>query len=119
MIEKSPAEFDFEWQNKLGDIGDLEDKLHAEAETRLLKLTRGHKDMIGASIILDHIDKASQTQYWFRARIVVYTRPDNIVAVTETNTAMAALKGSLDAVERQIREKRVKLREWWRQRPLS
>ncbi len=107
--------FDFEWQNKLGDIGDLEDKLRREAEVRLQKLSRGHTDLTGASIILEHIDKDAQTPYLYRARVVCYTRPEYIAGVDQADTAMSALKGALDAVERQVREKREKLRERWKQ----
>lgn len=108
--------FDFEWQNKLGDIGDLEVKLRDEAETRLQKLSRGHTDVTGASIILEHIDKNAATPYLFRARVVAYTRPEYTAGIEEADTAMAALKGALNAVERQVREKREKLRETWKNR---
>ena len=106
--------FDFEWQSKLGEVGELEAKLRAEAETRLQKLSRGHKDLTGASIILEHIDKDAQTPYIYRVRIVAYTRPEYIAGIEEADTPLAALKGALNAVERQVREKREKLRERWK-----
>jgi ribosomal subunit interface protein len=116
MSENEKAfNFDYEFQNKLGDVGDMADKLETEVETRLHKLTKGHTDITGASIILEHIDKEAQSPYIFRARIVLYTRPEYIVADQDADTALGALKSALSAVERQVREKRDKLRETWKQ----
>ncbi len=114
MTEKE-LNFDIEWQSKLGDIGDLEDKLHNEAEVRLRKLTKGNTDITGAAIILEHSVEGANTPYLYRARVVTYTRPEDIAGIQEADTALAALKGALDAVERQVREKRDKLRERWKQ----
>ncbi len=115
MSENEKAyNFDFEFQNKLGDVGDLEDKLRGEAETRLMKLARGHTDLTGASIIAESIDRTAQSPYWYRVRIVVYTRPEYLDATKEADTAISAMKGALDAIERQVREKREKLRERWK-----
>jgi hypothetical protein len=107
--------FDFEWQNKLGDIGELEDKLRDEAEVRLRKLARGHTDLTGAALILESVDKGAETPYLIRCRIVVYTRPEYIAGIDEADSARSALTGALNAVERQVREKREKLRERWKQ----
>jgi hypothetical protein len=46
---------------------------------------------------------------------VVYVRPDNVAAVEKGGKAEEALKGALDAVERQVREYRNKLSEPWKQ----
>lgn len=116
MSENEKAfNFDYEFQNKLGDVGDMEEKLEAEVDTRLRKLTKGHTDITGASVILEHVDQAAQTPYLFRARIILYARPEYIVGDQDADTAMAALKAALTAVERQVREKRDKLRETWKQ----
>jgi ribosomal subunit interface protein len=116
MSENEKAfNFDYEFQNKLGDIGDMAEKLEAEVDTRLRKLTKGNTDITGASVILEHVDKTAQTPYLFRARIVLYTRPEYIAADQQADTAIAAMKAALDAVERQVREKRNKLRDRWKQ----
>lgn len=114
-MEKSQVNFDFEFQNMVGGLGDLEDKLRQEAETRLRKLAQGHKDLTGAAVALEREDKQANTAYAIRARIVVYTRPDTIAGVEIEDDPMKALKGALNAVERQVREKREKLRETWKQ----
>ncbi len=103
--------FDYEFQNKLGEIGDLEDKLRREADTRLRKLAQGHTDLTGASVILEREDQDATTMHQIRARVVAYTRPEYIAGVEKADTAQGALKGALDAVERQVRQKREKLRE--------
>ena len=105
--------FDFKWQSKLGDIGDMEDKLRNEAETRMRKLSKGHTDVTGVDIVLEQIVEAA-TPYLYRARVVAFTRPEYVAGVEEADTALAALKGALNAVERQVREKREKLRERWK-----
>ena len=115
MTEEEKFNFDFEWQNKLGEIGELENKLRDEAETRLRKLTKGHTDVTGAAIIMEHIDKDAKSPYRYRARVVAYTRPEHIAGIEEADTPQNALKNALNAVERQVREKREKLRERWKQ----
>ena len=49
------------------------------------------------------------------ARVVVYIRPENIAGVAQDETAEKALRGALQAVERQVRERRDKLREPYKQ----
>jgi ribosome-associated translation inhibitor RaiA len=112
--EKTPN-LDILFQSNLGDIGALEDKLRAEADTRIRKLAKGNTDIVGSDIIVEPIDNNMQRKYLYRARVLVYMRPDDQVAVEESDTPLGALKGALDAVERQVREKREKLRERWKQ----
>lgn len=114
-MEHEKANFDFEFNNMAGDLGDLLlDRMQQEAENRLRKLARGHTDLTGASVALEREDKQAITGFPVRARVVVYTRPDYIAGVETAVDAMAALKGALNAVERQVREKRDKLRETWK-----
>jgi ribosome-associated translation inhibitor RaiA len=116
MSENEQAfNFDFEFQNRLEDDGQMKQGLQEEIDRRLRKLTRGNTDITGASIILENEDPAAQIPYLYRARIVLYTRPENIAADQTADTALGALKAALTAVERQVREKRDKLRERWKQ----
>ncbi len=114
-MEEGLKNFDFEFTNMAGDLGDLEDKLRQEAEDRLRKLAKGHTDLTGAAVALELEDKAANTPYLIRARVVVYTRPEYIAGVEKADTPTAALSGALSAVERQVRAKREKLREDWKQ----
>jgi ribosome-associated translation inhibitor RaiA len=103
--------FEFEFHSK---IEPLDPTLKAEAESRLRDLTKGHTDIVGASVGIDEVT-GSETPHRYEARVVVYMRPDNVVAVEKDATARGALKEALSAVERQVRKLRERLRETWRQ----
>ncbi len=103
--------FDVEFYSK---VPDPDDELRLEAERQLEALRAGHTDMIGASVALEQ-PAHGETPYLHQARVVVYMRPDNIVAVEKDETAEGALKGALKAVERQVRERREKLGQHWKQ----
>jgi ribosome-associated translation inhibitor RaiA len=92
----------------LGEV--VEENLKAEAEKRLHKLLEGHSDLTGAAVALTEPAERT-TSFLYRARVVVYARPEQIAAVAEEEEPQAALKAALTAVERQVREKRDKLRE--------
>jgi ribosome-associated translation inhibitor RaiA len=112
--ETNEKDFEFEFFNELENLGDLEEKLINEADTRLRKLAKGHTDIIGAAVALESLDKDAETNYIVRARVVAYVRPENIVAVEKGENPLSALKNALSAIERQVREKRKKLRETWK-----
>jgi ribosome-associated translation inhibitor RaiA len=103
--------FQFEFYSEIADPGDA---LRAEAYDRLLALTEGHSDIIGASVTMEELT-GETTPHRYQARVVVYIRPDNLAAVEKDTTPELALKGALSAVERQVREFRTKLREQWKQ----
>lgn len=104
-------EFGFEFYTK---VPDPDDALRFEANRRLRALTEGHTDITGASVAIEELT-GETTPSRFRARVVVYIRPDNLASVEKADTAEGALKGVLSAVERQVREFRKKLRETWKQ----
>lgn len=113
--EPDKPTFDYGFHNMAGDLGDLLlERMQQEAEMRLRKLAKGHTDLTGAAVALEREDKQAVTGFPVRARVVVYTRPDYLAGVETATDAMAALKGALDAVERQVREKRARLRETWK-----
>lgn len=100
-------DFDFEFYS---EIPNLDAALITEAESQLRELMVGHTDIIGASVAVEELTGDS-TPHRYEARVLVYVRPDNVVAVEKEETAELAVKGALDAAERQIRELRDKLRE--------
>jgi hypothetical protein len=109
-----PDDFDYEF---FSEVEVPLDELKAEAEQRLRKLAAdGHGDMIGASVEIDEPAENRATTFIYRARIVAFVRPENLAAEKFADTAPGALKLALDALERQVREKRDRLRER-RQRP--
>jgi hypothetical protein len=108
-------DFTFEFHTGIPDLRDaFESELRAEAERQLLALAEGHTDLVGASVVLEQPAQA-ESAYLYQARVVVYGRPDQIAAVEKDETLEGALRGALDAVERQVRERREKLAERWKQ----
>lgn len=93
---------------------ELEDDLRAEARRRLEALAKGHTDLVGASAAVEELTPR-ETPFVYRARVVAYIRPENIVATEKGRTASSRLKKALSALERQVREKRRRLGEQWKQ----
>jgi hypothetical protein len=109
------SDFTFEFHTEIPNIGDqFENRLRAQAERQLLALAEGHTDLTGASIALEK-PAVAESAYLYEARVVVYARPDHVAAVEKDETIEGALSGALDAVERQVRERREKLAERWKQ----
>ncbi len=105
-------DFEFEFYST---IPNADVRLKQEAERRLRELTKGHKDLIGASVAVEEWANRT-TPFVYRARVVAFIRPDNLAAEEKADTPEAALKGALDGVIRQIREQREKRRERSKQR---
>lgn len=82
-------------------------------ENRLLSLAEGHTDLIGAAVAVRQPAREADP-FIYEARIVVYTRPENMAAVKKDDTKEGALKAALNAIERQVREKREKLGQPWK-----
>ncbi len=101
------GDFDFEFYC---DIPDAADGLKQEAKRRLGELTKGHKDLIGASVAVEEWANKT-TPFVYRARVVVFIHPDNLAADEKADTPEAALKGALDGVIRQVREQRENLHQ--------
>jgi hypothetical protein len=108
-------DFTFEFHAEIPELGDaLEDELREEAGGQLDALARGHTDLVGASVVLEQPAHA-ESSYLYQARVVVYGRPEHMAAVEKDNTLEGALRGALSAVERQVRERRERLGEPWKQ----
>ena len=103
------TEFSFEFYS---EIPDPDEALRAEAERRLLALTEGHDDLIGASATMEELT-GETTPHRYQATVVIFKRPDNVAATEKAETSEGALKGALSAVERQVRELRERLRKTW------
>jgi ribosome-associated translation inhibitor RaiA len=88
-----------------------DENLQIEAERRLLKLAEGHTDMVGAAVHMTEPAEGRASGYANEATVVVYGRPNQLAATEISDSPMGALKGALDAVERQVREQRARLRE--------
>lgn len=105
------VDFTFEFRNEVQSLSrDQEERLRQEAEERLRHLSESHQDLIGAAVSLEHLTEGQVTPHLYQGRVVVYARPDNIAAVTKEADPTRAIKRTLDAIERQVREKRERLR---------
>lgn len=92
------------------DYTDTDLDLYVLIEDRLNELAKGHQDITGAAATIEQPAEGRETSYVYAASIVVYTRPNPISATEKHEDPRMALKGALDAVERQVRKKREKLR---------
>jgi ribosome-associated translation inhibitor RaiA len=95
-----------------GERTNLSNALKEEAETRLRALAADRNDLIGASIGVEELAQ-EETPHIYQARVVAYIRPENIVAVEKAGALDIALKGALEAVERQVRQRREKFQTQW------
>ncbi len=90
------------------EVSEVGDEFKRETEQRLRELAGSHTDMVGAAVALE---KTVDTQSYdiYRVRIVVYMRPQDVVADKEEADPMVALRDALDTLETQIRTAREKL----------
>jgi ribosomal subunit interface protein len=100
--------FEFHFDSEVGDTEDLREMVLE----RLDRLAKGHTDLVDASIVVETESKA-ETPHVFRARIVLHVRPSRIVGQEKDEQPVVALRGALQAVERQLREKRAELDRPW------
>ena len=70
------VEFSFEFYS---EIPDPDDKFRLESERRLLALSEGHDDLIGASVNLEELT-GETTPHRFQATVVAFKRPQNVAA---------------------------------------
>ena len=97
-------DFPIDYFNEVND----DQALYDELEQRLLKLRGDHTDMTAASVNIR--DANLGTESGVECTITVEVRPDAKVATVVAPNAVAAVKGALDGIERQVREQRERLR---------
>lgn len=88
--------------------------LFTEADTRLKALSGGHTDLTGAAITIRQ-PAHGETPILYEVTVVVYSRPNHIAATQKEADVYQAFNGALNAAERQIRERREKLKKTWEQ----
>jgi len=109
------AEFYIDYENKDENFND---ELIAEVEARLRELASQQSDLVGAAVSIT-VPGQGETQFLYQARVVVYARPEDMAAVKKEDTPEGAMKAALDAIERQVREKREKLGQPWKRDDLG
>lgn len=103
-------DFTIEFNSPLSS--EAEAALFDTADSRLRKLTKGHDDLVGAAVNIREPAKG-ESGYLYEATAVVYGRPEHVAATEKNEDIALALKGALDGVERQVRERREKLSKRW------
>ena len=112
MTDVDELDFTIEFYSDLADKT-FEGALMGQAESHLRELAGEHNDLTGANVTIRE-QAAGQTPI-YEATVVAYVRPENIAGKEKDESPQAALQAALDAVERQIRQKRERLRERWEQ----
>jgi ribosome-associated translation inhibitor RaiA len=106
------SNFPIEFNNEIDDVKKSENEFYALAVNRLSKLAEGHNDISGAVVNLKQPAKEHQTAYISEVTIVVYMGSDHIAATEKGEQFQATLDGALDAVERQVHERRNQQRNY-------
>jgi len=106
------ANFLIEFNNEIDEVKKSENEFYNLAVDRLNKLAGDHNDISGAVVNLKQPAKEHQTSYISEVTIVVYMGSDHIAATEKGEHFQATLNGALDAVERQVRERREQQRNY-------
>jgi ribosome-associated translation inhibitor RaiA len=93
---------------------EAEYELFTTAETRLKQLAADQTDLVGAAINIRR-PASGETVPLHEVTVVVYGRPHHISATQKEANPPMALDAALNAVERQIRDRREKLKKPWEQ----
>lgn len=102
--------FAFDFSNEVQSLGtQVETRLRIEAEARLRQLQKGYTDLNGATVSVEQ-SLYAETGTRYQASVVAYVQPKNIAAIRKEADAGCALNRALEAVERQVREQRDRLR---------
>ena len=104
--------FPIEFNNEIDDVKKSENEIYTLAVDRLSKLAEGHNDISGGVVNLKQPAKEHQTSYIYEVTIVVYMGSDHIAATEKGEQFQSTMDGALDAVERQVRERRKQQRNY-------
>jgi ribosome-associated translation inhibitor RaiA len=104
--------FPIEFSNEIDDVKKSENKNYTLAVDRLSKLAEGHNDISGGVVNLKQPAKGHQTPYIYEVTIVVYMGSENFAATEKGENFQSTLDGALDAVERQVYERRKQQRNY-------
>ena len=106
------VDFPVEFNNEIDDVKKSENEVYTLAVDRLSKLAEGHNDISGGVVNLKQPAQGHTTAYIYEVTIVVYMGAEHIAATEKGHQFQATLDGALDAVERQVRERRKQQRNY-------
>ena len=104
--------FPIEFNNELDDMKKSENETYTQAVERLSQLAEGHNDISGGVVNLKQPSQGHETSYIYEVTIVLYMGSDHIAATEKGEQFQSALSGALDAVERQVHERRTQARNY-------
>jgi|SRR5665648_376451 len=106
------TKFPIEFNNEIDEVKKSENEYYTLAVDRLNKLAEGHNDISGGVVNLKQPAQGHQTSYIYEVTIVLYMGSDHIAATEKGEQFDATLDGALDAVERQVHERRNQQRNY-------
>ena len=106
------VDFPVEFNNEIDDVKKSENEFYTLAVDRLSKLAEGHNDISGGVVNFKQPAQGRQTSHIYEVTIVVYMGAEHIAATEKGEQFQATLNGALDAVERQVRERRQQQRNY-------
>jgi len=101
--------FPIEFNNEIDDVKKSENEFYTLTVDQLSKLAEGYNDISGAVI---NLKQPAQGHHIYEVTIVVYMGSDHIAATEKGKKLQSTLDGALDAVERQVRERRNQQRNY-------
>jgi ribosome-associated translation inhibitor RaiA len=104
--------FPVEFNNEIDEVKKSENEYYTLTVDRLSKLAEGHNDISGGVVNLKLPAQGRQTSYVYEVTIIVYMGSDHIAATEKGKQVKSTLDGALDAVERQVRERRKQQRKY-------
>ena len=104
--------FPIEFNNELDDVKKSENETFTQAVERLSQLAEGHNDISGGVVNLKQPSQGHETSYIYEVTIVLYMGSDHIAATEKGEQFQSTLSGALDAVERQVHERRTQQRNY-------
>ena len=104
--------FPIEFNNEFDDVKKSDNETYTLAVERLSKLAEGHEDISGGVVNLKQPSSGRETPHIYEVTIVVYMGSEHIAATEKGEQIQSALSGALNAVERQVRERRKQQRNY-------
>ena len=103
----NPFPFSIEYYVEDGRLGKRE---RDAIDSRIYRLAHGYRNISGASVALECVS-GSNKRAEYKIRVVVYCKPTNIAASRTQDSDRLAVSEALEAIERQVREQRERMRD--------
>jgi ribosome-associated translation inhibitor RaiA len=88
----------------------ISEQLESKLKKKINDWERGHRDITGAYVSLKQLS-GKPTVHEYEAKIVLYHRPENVVATHRSSSIPDALTGAAQTAERLLRRQRESFRD--------